>query len=1039
MRRRLAFAMALAVALTSVPANGLTGYAEEATENVEAEEVLDEIVSEDGSDVADAGDTLESMDTEAAEEPVEQQTETGEQAFIESVEVVAEEAANPEETGSESEELKVAPKEEVTLDSGKQAAEGETLNYKWYDLTNDPGQSVEISDAANKPSYTLTVDHNKRIRCEVTKDGQVIFTKEFIVTVNTGLEIERDYDYEDYGYDAEREVWLNESVILQPEVTVAEGVGLHYQWYKKNAGEEYTLIDGADKEEYTIVADLNTADYYRLVVTDDYGNEKDWVCKVMVQTLKFDGGDEDYVVLKPETGTVLQVMAESVVPNAKLSYQWSKYNDTKESWDSLENASAATLEIGAVKGSYEEYECLVSDGFARKTKTFYVSVNTGFEVRAEQDEVLVKAGEAATLRVIASSNYSDKYPITYQWYSSIDDRKIEGATGASYTVPPVITPDRRDYGYYCKVSDQFTNETIYFDVIIDTGLSVSANNVWVAAGSAAELKVEASTEDAYGPLKYEWMVLSEDEYWKQIANDGSTYVVANVQGLQKYRCVVSDKLASEEVDIQVGLLNDRDTYALDFESARVLKAGEENTATIIKPGAAAYFKFVPERSGEWKLYSQSDKDTRAYLYDSERNELAENDDDSHEGTNNFGISCRLVQGRTYYLKCTYYYDEVSDKGSYKVLAKFVEDGKSEHKWKEVRVTKAPGCETEGRKSWSCEMCGEKFTEELLALGHAYPETWTVRKAATCLEDGVEYRTCSRCGKEETRAIKAVGAHQFGAYVVTKQPTVLETGIQTRTCAVCHATESAEIARLSGVIHLTTKKIPLQVKKNVQLSRILKDLAAGDSIASCVSSKPKVATVDNSGKVVGKSAGKTNVTITLASGVSDTVTIVVQKKKVAASGISNVSKSLKLKLGEKYTLAPVISPITTADKASYSSSNKKVVTVSKKGVITAKKSGTAKITVKAGKKKVTVKVTVEKVAPTGMNKVPESKTLKKGKSFTIKPKLTPSGAEAKITYRSSNKKVATVNAKGKVTAKKKGTATITVKAGNVIRTCVVTVK
>ena len=77
--------------------------------------------------------------------------------------------------------------------------------------------------------------------------------------------------------------------------------------------------------------------------------------------------------------------------------------------------------------------------------------------------------------------------------------------------------------------------------------------------------------------------------------------------------------------------------------------------------------------------------------------------------------------------------------------------------------------------------------------------------------------------------------------------------------------------------------------------------------------------------------------------------------------------------------------------------------------------------------------------TGMNKVPESKTLKKGKSFTIKPKLTPSGAEAKITYRSSNKKIATVNAKGKVTAKKKGTATITVKAGNVTRTCVVTVK
>ena len=75
----------------------------------------------------------------------------------------------------------------------------------------------------------------------------------------------------------------------------------------------------------------------------------------------------------------------------------------------------------------------------------------------------------------------------------------------------------------------------------------------------------------------------------------------------------------------------------------------------------------------------------------------------------------------------------------------------------------------------------------------------------------------------------------------------------------------------------------------------------------------------------------------------------------------------------------------------------------------------------------------------MNGVPANKTLKKGKSFTINPKLTPSGAEAKITYSSSNKKVATVDAKGKVTAKKAGKANITVKAGKVTRTCVVTVK
>ena len=109
------------------------------------------------------------------------------------------------------------------------------------------------------------------------------------------------------------------------------------------------------------------------------------------------------------------------------------------------------------------------------------------------------------------------------------------------------------------------------------------------------------------------------------------------------------------------------------------------------------------------------------------------------------------------------------------------------------------------------------------------------------------------------------------------------------------------------------------------------------------------------------------------------------------------------------------------------------------MITAKKSGTATIKVKAGKKTKNVKVKVAKKAPTGMTGVPATKTLKKGKSFTIKAKLTPSGAEATIKYSSSNKKIATVNSKGKVTAKKAGTVTITVKAGNVTKTCVVTVK
>ena len=529
------------------------------TEDVEAGEALDEIISEDDFEGGVTKDILGRVDTEEAGEPVEQQAETGEPAFIESVEVMAEKADDPEDYENTRVELKVEPNEEVTLDSGKQAEEGENLSYIWYDF-NDSDQPEEITEATGQPTYKLIADHNKKIRCEVTKDGQTIFAKEFTVTVNTGLEIESDDDYE--NYDAEQIVQLNGSVILKPVVTVADGIGLHYQWYEKNDGEEYALINGADQAEYQVNACMTTADYFRCVVTDDYGNSEDWVCRVIVRTLNIDERTKTVIGLKPEDSTVLQVFASSLIPDAALRYQWFKYNDTAGNWDLLENENAATLEVGALDCGYAEYECKVSDGFDETAVEFDIWVSAGMWADAEEEEVFVKAGEAVTLRVIASSDYPDKYPIRYQWYNEMDE-EIAGATEASYTVPPVANPDRASYGYYCRVSDGYNSETLRYTVYIDTGLSVSANNVWVSAGAAAELKVEASTEDAYGPLKYEWRALTWDEEgeywrWKRIANDGSAYVVANVQKLQRYCCTVSDKLTSKYVYMSVGLLKERE-------------------------------------------------------------------------------------------------------------------------------------------------------------------------------------------------------------------------------------------------------------------------------------------------------------------------------------------------------------------------------------------------------------------------------------------------------------------------------------------------
>ena len=121
-------------------------------------------------------------------------------------------------------------------------------------------------------------------------------------------------------------------------------------------------------------------------------------------------------------------------------------------------------------------------------------------------------------------------------------------------------------------------------------------------------------------------------------------------------------------------------------------------------------------------------------------------------------------------------------------------------------------------------------------------------------------------------------------------------------------------------------------------------------------------------------------------------------------------------------------------AKWESSNTKVAKVSRKGKITAKKVGTATITVttKNGAT-ASVKINVQKgkvktKTLTVTNVTAKKLTLKKGKSFTLKTAVTPLTSQDKVKFTSSDKKIITVNGKGKVKAVKKGSAKITIKSG-----------
>lgn len=126
-----------------------------------------------------------------------------------------------------------------------------------------------------------------------------------------------------------------------------------------------------------------------------------------------------------------------------------------------------------------------------------------------------------------------------------------------------------------------------------------------------------------------------------------------------------------------------------------------------------------------------------------------------------------------------------------------------------------------------------------------------------------------------------------------------------------------------------------------------------------------------------------------------------------------------------------------------SSNKKIVTVSKSGKIAARKTGTAMVTITfKNKTQKIIKVKVQKgiVKTTSLRLNRKSVTLaRRGKKFQLKVTVAPITSQQKVTYTSSNPKVATVNKKGKITARKKGTAIITVRSGSKKARCKVRVK
>lgn len=200
------------------------------------------------------------------------------------------------------------------------------------------------------------------------------------------------------------------------------------------------------------------------------------------------------------------------------------------------------------------------------------------------------------------------------------------------------------------------------------------------------------------------------------------------------------------------------------------------------------------------------------------------------------------------------------------------------------------------------------------------------------------------------------------------------------------------------------------------------------------------------QIKGKKAGTAYVYVTdsFKKGYLATCKITVKK---APTSVSLNKTSLTLGVGEKYDLNYTLSSGSASYGTKFTSSNSGIATVNaSSGLVTAKKVGTAKITVKTFNGKTKTCTVAVKKAPTKVTLNKTSITLKKGQTYTLVENTPGAYANpANIKCTSSNSKVATATRTSEskyitIKAINKGTSTITVTVYNGKKaTCKVTVK
>lgn len=236
-----------------------------------------------------------------------------------------------------------------------------------------------------------------------------------------------------------------------------------------------------------------------------------------------------------------------------------------------------------------------------------------------------------------------------------------------------------------------------------------------------------------------------------------------------------------------------------------------------------------------------------------------------------------------------------------------------------------------------------------------------------------------------------------------------------------------------IITLNKSSYTLGIGKSIALKATVKSKYSSKQTLKWTSSNVKVATVSKRGVVTGKKLGTVTIKCRATDGSGEYATCKIRVVRQATKITLNKT-TIKMLVGNTTKIRAKVKPSNASYKTvKWSSSNESVASIDTNGNITALSVGSCKIVATAkdnSKKKAYCLVYVSKAIPsTGVTISEKDMVLVKGTSSMLAYSISPNNTTDKVKFYSDNKKVATVSSTGRVSARKPGAATITIRTSS----------